>query len=245
MLQPITQDELDARASRLSQDGCLQMQDILAEDLAVKLHKTLAELEWVTVFNKGNDNYEMPRKNAMAMSEEDRQRLLSQIQQRARSHYQFFYLRYPVLEPYFDGDGDRGPLAGFFEMMNSKKTLDIVRQIVGEPDICWADGQATCFGPGHFLNQHDDSHDTHQRVAAYVLNLTPKWDEDWGGYLQFFDEQGDMTGGFRPRFNALNMFSVPNRHSVELVAPYAGALRYSITGWFRKDDPPGKIGGEL
>lgn len=244
MLQSITQDELKSRAIRLSDSGRLHMPDFLENDQATQLQKTLADLEWVTVFNKGTDNYEMPRKNAMALRESERDRLLSEIQNRARSQYQFFYLRYPIVESYFGDGADRGPLAGFFEMMNSIETLDIIRQITGEPDISWADGQATCFGPGHFLNQHDDRHDTHDRVAAYVLNLTPEWDVDWGGYLQFFDEQGDVTGGFRPRFNALNMFTVPSRHSVEPVAPYAGALRYSITGWFRRDDPPGKIGSD-
>jgi Rps23 Pro-64 3,4-dihydroxylase Tpa1-like proline 4-hydroxylase len=44
----------------------------------------------------------------------------------------------------------------------------------------------------------------------------------------------DVTFGLSPRFNALHLFKVPQRHSVSLVAPFAGAPRLSITGWLRR-----------
>ena len=34
-----------------------------------------------------------------------------------------------------------------------------------------------------------------------------------------------------PRFNALNVFAVPQPHSVSIVSPFAVGARYSVTGW--------------
>jgi Rps23 Pro-64 3,4-dihydroxylase Tpa1-like proline 4-hydroxylase len=65
-----------------------------------------------------------------------------------------------------------------------------------------------------------------------VLNLTiPDWKSEWGGFLNFFDEYGNIEAGFRPMFNSLNLFLVPQRHSVSYVAPFAPVGRYAITGW--------------
>ena len=39
-----------------------------------------------------------------------------------------------------------------------------------------------------------------RRKIAFVLGLTRQWHPDWGGYLLFLDEEGDVIEGFRPRF---------------------------------------------
>ena len=41
-----------------------------------------------------------------------------------------------------------------------------------------------------------------------------------------------------PTFNALNLFAVPQLHSVSFVPPFAGALRFSVTGWLRAGGAP-------
>ena len=74
---------------------------------------------------------------------------------------------------------------------------------------------------------------TRAASRAYVLNMTPQWRWDWGGALLFSDRPGHVSEGYLPAFNALNIFAVPQPHLVEFVSPFAGAQRYSITGWFR------------
>ena len=68
---------------------------------------------------------------------------------------------------------------------------------------------------------------------AFVLNLAPDWKPDWGGYLNFMDLQGNVGVGFIPRFNTMNLFTVPLRHHVSMVAPFAPARRFALSGWFR------------
>ena len=60
-----------------------------------------------------------------------------------------------------------------------------------------------------------------------------EWRPDWGGYLNFYDDEGDVVAGYKPRFNALNLFAVPKKHNVTYVPPFAPVGRFAITGWFR------------
>ena len=64
-----------------------------------------------------------------------------------------------------------------------------------------------------------------------------KWDPDWGGLLQFFDNEGQPTQSNSPGFNTLDLFDVSHVHSVTLVAPYALNPRLAVSGWFVKGDP--------
>jgi SM-20-related protein len=106
-------------------------------------------------------------------------------------------------------------------------------------DIVFADAQATCYTSGDFLNKHDDSAPGKHRLAGYVLNLTPSWNPNWGGALQFYDSQDNCVDTLVPSYNALNVFRVPQPHAVSYLPPYASGKRLSITGWFRAGADPG------
>jgi len=108
-----------------------------------------------------------------------------------------------------------------------------VRQVTGLPQIRWADAQATLFGPQQFLSMHHDFSDQGWLVAYVFSFAATEWGPDWGGYLNFHDDDGDIIHGYRPRFNALNMFRVPRHHNVSFVPGFAPAGRFAITGWFR------------
>ncbi|MBC8025073.1 MAG: 2OG-Fe(II) oxygenase, partial [Steroidobacteraceae bacterium] len=157
---------------------------------------------------------------------------------RARSGYQFFYDHFPLSSEIASGRPVPPALADFFGFVNSDETLDFVRRVTSLPTIRWADAHATRYRAGHFLKYHTDENAAEARLAAYVFNFTRDWGRDWGGYLQFFDERYDVEAGYRPIFNALNLFTVPADHSVSMVAAYVRSSRLSITGWFRGDDPP-------
>jgi len=111
--------------------------------------------------------------------------------------------------------------------------MNFIREVTGLPSLVKADAQATLFAPGQFLGRHIDSHVAEGWLVAYVMNFAKDWKPDWGGYLNFFDDDGDIVAGYRPRFNALNMFKVPRAHAVSFVPPFAPVGRFAITGWFR------------
>jgi SM-20-related protein len=70
-----------------------------------------------------------------------------------------------------------------------------------------------------------------------VLNLTPGWRAEWGGLLLFHDADGHVAEAYAPKFNTLNIFRVPQWHSVSQVASYVDQDRLAITGWIRGSKP--------
>lgn len=151
-----------------------------------------------------------------------------------RGDYGFIYAQYPMLDAYLQRWAPGHPLELLLEHINAPVFLDFIRAVTGMPELIKADAQATLFAPNHFLAVHDDrgSNDEARRVA-YVLGLSRDWRPDWGGYLTFLDDDDDIIAGYRPRFNSLNIFEVPQRHNVTFVPPFAPVGRFAITGWFR------------
>jgi Rps23 Pro-64 3,4-dihydroxylase Tpa1-like proline 4-hydroxylase len=141
---------------------------------------------------------------------------------------------FPLSDAYANSQHHGLYVMRILEFLNSPRFLDFARRLTAEPRIAFADAQATLYRSGHFLTEHDDAIDGQRRLAAYVLNLTPRWRADWGGLLLFLDRDGHVAEGYTPTFNALNIFKVPQPHAVTCVAPFAAGGRYSISGWLRE-----------
>jgi Rps23 Pro-64 3,4-dihydroxylase Tpa1-like proline 4-hydroxylase len=215
----------------------LQIRDLLTEESARNLHRVLAaETPWGLAYRAAPappENFRREQLSTLAPAQlADKQKALFAALREQR--YGFLYSQYPILDAYQQGWSPGGPHDAVLELINDAPFLDFMREVTGISQLVKADAQATLYGPGQFLALHDDSHREEGWQIAYVLNLcAAEWREDWGGYLNFFDEHGDVEQGFRPRFNALNIFQVPQPHNVGYVPPFAPVERYAITGWFR------------
>ncbi|WP_116089923.1 2OG-Fe(II) oxygenase [Sphingomonas crusticola] len=233
--------DLPALARAYAERGRLQVRDLMAVEDAERAYAMLAETPWSIAFNEGKTVHRLSPDQIAALSQQQTGQLMAGIAERARNQFQFLYNYDPTSVRYFAPAHPRLQLFELYEFLNSPLMLNFFRTLTGQPDILWADAQATLYRPGHFLKCHDDINHQEKRVAAYVLSLTKGWEKDWGGYLQFFDADGDVVQAIRPAFNAVSVFTVPVPHSVEMVAHYAPGLRLSLTGWLRADDPPGPI----
>lgn len=224
--------------------GRMQVRDFFAADDAERIHAMLAgQTPWWTAYNVGDQVEQLPPELIGQMTEAQFAHILRGINERARTEYQFLYQFYPMVSMYFTPTAPKLPILAIYEYLNSAPALDFFRALTGRSDIQWADGQATLYRSGHFLKSHSDEEPgKNRRVAAYVLNFTPIWERDWGGYLQFFNQRHDVEEAYRPIFNALNIFSVPTDHSVGMVSSFCPAMRFSVTGWLRNDEPPGEFG---
>lgn len=174
-----------------------------------------------------------------ALSDDRRRPFFEMVHTTARSGFSYLFENIPLYDLWHTRVIPDHPLLPLVDFLRGEAFLDFARRLTGMGDIMFADAQATRFRAGHFLTSHDDDAHGKNRRAAYVLNLTPRWNPDWGGQLVFFDEAGNVTGGYTPAFNALNVFLIPVRHSVAYVTPFAEGPRYAITGWLRAGDDPG------
>ncbi len=226
-------------AARFQAEGRIQIPNILREKDARSLIE-VAQIEntWNLVFFANERHFDLSAEGWRDLEADKKATTLGIVHNEARQSFSYMFDNIALYDRYHEGRLLPDKLREVFEFLNGDDYLSFVREVTGFDDITFADAQVTRYGPGQFLTIHDDDVEGKNRRAAYVLNLTENWREDWGGYLQFFDEKGNITGAFKPAFNVLNMFAVPSQHSVGIVAPFAGASRYSITGWLRAGDDP-------
>ncbi len=150
-----------------------------------------------------------------------------------------FQARYLSTHLSLNGEPFTGPvpeLQALSRFLNSEPFLAFARCVTGDAAIRLTDAHAHCFRAGDFLHRHHDHIDdarTH-RVAAYVLNLTPVWEAEWGGLLNFLRPDGHVSEAFTPAWNAINFLKVPQGHFVSAVAGFVAAPRLSVSGWVRR-----------
>lgn len=166
------------------------------------------------------------------------QRNLTQAASRAEG---FAYLGYRMTEAWKAGVPDTA-LGRFYAGLGEKKTLEAIRTVTNSSSFDNVFAQATDYRPGHYLTRHLDDPKGEHRKFAFVWGFTRKWDPDWGGLLQFFDNEGQPTTSLSPGFNTLDLFDVRHVHSVTLVTPWALNPRHAVSGWFVKGDPLNPVG---
>ena len=224
-------------AARFRESGRLQILDFLAADPARKLYDVLAASpDWKLAINKGEEILHFDEAAIAAWPPERQATLNRAVAMGGRYGFQFRYetIRLPK-ESDNTGSEAIAALQELTHFLSAPEMVAFMRTLTGAADIAFADAHASRYKPGHFLTTHDDKSDTMGRRAAYVLNLTPKWRPDWGGMLLFYDNLGNVIRGFTPGFNTLNIFRVPQAHSVSWVTPLAGQPRYAVTGWLRAE----------
>ncbi len=233
--------DVAALAVSFAQRGRVLVPGALAGDGAVRLHRHVdRDLSWTLIFNRGAALYELDAAARARLDAPQRADVLRAAQVSARRGFQYLYEQVRVPEQRAALAAASGLLARFAEFLNSVPFLEFARRVTGRPEIAFVDVQATCYREGHFLTSHDDHVEGKNRVAAYVFGLTPRWHPEWGGQLQFIGADGHVAEAWVPRFNVLNLLSVPQAHQVSCVTPLApaNAARYSVTGWLRTGAPP-------
>ena len=224
-------------ARQFALDGRVQVRDVLTERTAREVANVLAhQTPWGLSWQAGRSGPHHLRAREMArMSPGDGPAMAQAIGKAVQGDdYAFAYSSYPMVDSVLEQWNPGNPLDLLLGHLNDEPFLGLLREVTGISELVKADGQATLYRPGQFLSQHSDSHKDEGWRVAYVLNFTTvEWRPDWGGYLMFFDEHGDIEAGYKPRFNSLNLFAVPRWHSVSYVPQFAPIARYAITGWAR------------
>lgn len=219
----------------------VQIRDVLTRETAAEIQNILLRgTKWGMVAQAGDGPGKEPKSWRMEQVRTERgaQEVNAEAnaahQASSRGEYAFRFAQYPILTALQENWEPDGVHPLLLEYINAPEFLGLVRQVTGIEELVKADGQASLFAPNHYLGRHIDSHVAEGWKVAYVLNLSlENWHPDWGGYLLFLDDDGDVIEGFRPRFNSLNLFMVPQSHMVSYVPPFAPMGRVAITGWLR------------
>lgn len=227
--------DVQAIAADYAASGRIRIPLFMAEEALRALHGQLVRRDdWKQLFLGADGITELDRTTRTAMDAEQRARLDNEVHERACLGFQYRYEGLRIPRP-GEADAADDALAGFAAFMAAPETLALLEQVIGTPGLSFSDGQATAYGPGDFLTCHDDAAPGRNRVAAFVLGMTPQWRPEWGGLLLFHADDDASVTSHVPRFNTLDLFSVPQRHSVSYVSPSAPGRRLALTGWMRTD----------
>ncbi len=228
-----------ALAEALAREGRVRVPNLLQADFARQLHATMtAWRRWALVTRIEGQHRSFDAEAMEAVDPARRAAFDTLVQQEAGRGFQYLFERYPLVDHGRTGQLSDAVLLQAFALLRSEAFLDLARQLLGAPEICFADGQLTRYRAGHFLSLHDDEAEGLNRVAAYVINLSTDWPAADGGALEFLSPQGEPLEAWTPGFNTMSLFRVPAPHRVSVVAPGATGTRLSITGWFRRGAEP-------
>jgi hypothetical protein len=226
--------DLQVLTSTYRKDDRVRIANFLRPEIATELLDCLVEIPFAFTCHRRGLNVVIPRSDMLALPELQRRELLADLHAAASQGIGFLYGGYRIDPAQRQSAGPKiEPVYDLLNYLNSPEILNFVSQISGMDDLRFADGQATSYTPGQFLTRHRDRVDGEERRLAYVLGFTREWHPDWGGLLQFYDDDGSPRDAWAPRFNSLALFDVRHVHSVTYVAPYARKQRLSLTGWFQ------------
>ncbi len=225
-----------ALAAAFERDGRVSIEPFLAPGQAELLAENLRKRgDWRRILNSGPEKvFEFDRRTQKSLTPEQCASLDDAVYAGARRDFQYRYetVRVPDDAPGRAGSDD--PVVQYASFISSGPARDLLRQVCGDEHIAFADAQGTAYAPGDFLTSHDDDVEGKNRSAAHVLSLNPEWRAEWGGLFLMHDEDGAHADAILPGFNRLNLFRVPQMHSVSEVTRASPYRRYSITGWLRR-----------
>lgn len=220
----------DALAATFARDRRVRIHDFLTPESAAALTRHLrARQDWLLVLNAQDRLFELSRAARASLPPDRAAALATAVKAQAQFGFQFHYESIRVPDAAAARAADPTLLNQLAQLMSSPEVIARLRQVTGADDIAFADAQATAYAPGDFLTAHDDDVEGKGRRAAFVLGLTPEWRIDWGGLLLVHDDGVAWV----PKFNTLNLFAIPQPHSVSQVSTFAADRRYAVTGWLR------------
>jgi len=228
--------DFDALHARFTEAGRIGIEEALDAPLADALARAMAGLRYKSFCATGKGVAVLDYEDLAQWTPGRRAELTAHLHEAAVQAEGFAYngIRMTVAWAHTPPDT---PLGRLSVLLASTKALDAVRAITGAATFDNAFAHATEHRPGHYLTRHLDDPKGEHRRFAFVLGLTRRWDPDWGGLLQFYDDRMQATDPLSPGYNTLDLFDVRHAHAVTYVAPFAQAPRLAVSGWFVKGDP--------
>ena len=221
----------DNFAATLQDKGFVQIHNFFSEETAVRLLDLIkANNTWYVAYNDGDNYYESPLQDFNNMPPHLKQQFMTNIYSRAGTSFQYLFNQYYITQAIEKGEEKGNPIHVMHDFVNADPFMNFIKKLTGENKIKYVESFVSSYRPGHFLTNHDDTHDN-DRVVAYTIGMTKDWEKDWGGHLAFFDDDGNIKQALIPSFNTLSVFLIPQPHAVQFVAPFAKANRVSFLGW--------------
>jgi Rps23 Pro-64 3,4-dihydroxylase Tpa1-like proline 4-hydroxylase len=237
MLNP--QLDVDTLAALFRAEDRVRVENVLDPEVAKRVQEyCLTEVPFELAHFRNGKNHSWGADDVAGKTQEELLEIQNEIWADARNGVGFQYGSYRMRRAVKNSANEKlRYLHSVFDYLNSDEMLQFVRAVTGRNKIKSADAHYTRYISGQFLTRHRDVVEGKGRLIGYVLGFNDDWHPDWGGLLQFYEEDGTPKDAWTPQFNCMNLFDIHHIHAVTYVTPFAGAPRLSLTGWFRSTPP--------
>lgn len=224
--------DLEHYREQYLKDGRLQIPNFFIKESAEYLLSLIVKNKiWYFAYNNRANYYESTLEEVKALPEATYNKFMKNIESRASTGFQYAFNQYHISQAIECGENIDNEIHRIDEFFNGDHFLTFIRNLTTDIKIIKSDTYISSYQKRHFLTSHDDKHQKHDRSAAFTLGMNKNWDKNWGGYLAFYDELDNVKEAFKPSFNTLNIFSVPQEHAVQQVTSFAQQDRISYLGW--------------
>jgi Rps23 Pro-64 3,4-dihydroxylase Tpa1-like proline 4-hydroxylase len=222
---------LDREAIRdtLARNGRVLIRDFFEPHVVEAIVGAMEVVDWKLLYRDESGDRKLAGDELRGLTPAGRMELAARVNLLAEREFQFLFYSHSMVDTAKQNETDL--LTRFVRWMADEEFLSVMRGLSGMDDINRVFAQATRYSRGSFLLIHNDETSVERRRLAYVINLTRRWRPDWGGLLHFAGDGGEVVDTFFPHFNSLALFTVPQKHFVSYVAPFAQGERSAITGW--------------
>ncbi|MDA1372174.1 MAG: 2OG-Fe(II) oxygenase [Proteobacteria bacterium] len=232
--------DITALAEEYRQDDRIRISNIFTQGVAERVRECcLSQVPFDFIFHEDGQNRVVSAGEMSTYDTAQQKALETKIMRAASKGIGFLYCGYMLNRPQQPQNESLAFLHDMFAFLKKDETLSVFRQITGQQELTNVDAQYTRYTKGHFLTRHSDKITSEQRRIAFVFGFSTQWHPDWGGLLQFYENDGTPRDAWMPEFNTLSLFDVRHIHSVSYLTPFAEGQRLSLTGWFTNSRPDG------
>jgi len=117
-------------------------------------------------------------------------------------------------------------LVDAFKFLDSKEMTGFLKKVTGK-SVKLKTVEAQWYKSENFQTRGSDMPEA---TLGVVLLMAKNWVADWGGNTYFYDDKGEISEIFVPKFNSLEIFEGKAPRSITDVVQYSTEYRVSIAG---------------
>lgn len=208
--------------------GRVRVPGVLSAEGADALYAAIRDnCVWNIRYRKDGESTTLSGQELQSRIQRRQRELMERIYTGAQNGYQHLYFVCPLSSPLPDGSDPLAEAKAFFD---SDEFLEVLRKVTGVKKGALLDVLARWTNRDHFETDNAEALDGQDKKFVFTLDLAPNWRGDWGGHLNFLDDDGAEEERWAPGYNSLDIYTVPARTSISYVTPFVGEFRLAVCG---------------
>ena len=218
-----------ALAKEYKKAGRVLIKDAMDAKCADKLSESIETMAiWRTVYLDGETERRISGHDLQSLTNRRQRDMQENIYIQARQGYQ--YLRYECPTDVIPDSKDPKGLTDADVFFKSDGFRDFLRKIAGAKDGELENVGARWLQRDHFMADSALATKLPDCKLWFSMDMTRTWQMQWGGQLNFLDDEGEIEQAWSPGFNQLSVYAGGTRHSIGYVTPFHHAFCLSICG---------------